>query len=388
MARTSTPPKPIATDLVVPLDPADANYRKRFVRIDGTRCLALGSRSARWLEGDEPGALLDLGDGAYGSAPFVLPDGRVVLAGLEGFVVLDRTTATPHRYALESPLHVLPSGLSAGALLLTSIREAVAVWVDLDGRQRAVVDARDRGCVVAGGGTAYVLRTAEGVLHLERHDGATTTTASVPWEGTDEGSPFYRGVGVTGASAHGDRLVVTHHGLAAIAHWRGDAARRIDTAARIADARVSATHAVLRTAGNPPSIVCLDAQGDARWTTATERYTSLQLLGGRAFSMSRKGECVLVLDLRTGAEEFRGALPLARADDLYEGMPLGFAGGVVLCPARLSEPQKHAWLLLPDRAPQKLAHPGLGGAVAWGDAGFATWGDPREAAVTVKRWTV
>lgn len=387
MPRTPTATRPTATELRVPLDPADANYGKRFVRIDDTRCLAIGQRSARWLEGDEPGALLDLGGGTYGSTPYRLPDGRVVLAGLEGLVVLDRTSASAHPYALEPPLHVLPRGLSGGSLLLTGVREAVAVWVDLEGRPRASVDARGQGCVVAGNSAAYVLRTGGGVLHMARHDGATTEVASVAWEGTDEGSPSLHGVGVTGASAHHDRLVVTHHGLTAVAHWRGDVARRIEIGARIADARVSAAHAVLRTAGDSPALLGLDAQGDPRWTTPTERYTALQLHGDHALAMSRRGESVRVIDLHTGDERLRGALPLSRADDLFEGKALVTAGVVVICPARLSEPQKHAWLLPREGAPQKLAHPGLGGAVAWGESGFATWGDPREAAVTVKRWT-
>jgi hypothetical protein len=340
MARTPTPPKPIATDLVVPLDPADANYRKRFVRIDGTRCLALGSRSARWLEGDEPGALLDLGDGAYGSAPFVLPDGRVVLAGLEGFVVLDRTTAN---YASNRRCTCCPRGsprgpccsphqggrgrvgTSTGDSVRSSTRAIRGVWSPAADGVRA---PHRRGCA------AWSATT--------RHDHHGVGAVG----GTDEGSPFYRGVGVTGASAHGDRLVVTHHGLAAIAHWRGDAARRIH--GRAHDARV--TRAVLRTRATRRRSSCLDAQGDARWTTATERYTS-PAAPRRSCLLSRKGECVLVLEPGRGVP--RSAAAGARRRPLrghvagLRGRRCAVPGALVAAPAR--------------RAPQKLAHPGLGG---------------------------
>ncbi len=388
MARTARPSKPSATELTVPLAPEDATYAKRFLRVDATRCLALGNRSARWLEGDEPGALLDLGGGYYGSGPYLLPDGRVVLAGLDGLAVLDGPTVTTFAYAFASPFHGLPSGISAGRLLLTSVSDGVAVWMDLDGREHTRIEAREQGVVIAGGDTVYALHHRDGALHMERHDGVAVARGWVPWEAECEG-PFFREVPITGASAHGDRLVVVHNALTAFARWRGDNASRVTTDRRVLDARVGRSHTAVRLAGTPPSIAALDDAGALRWRHDDARFTNVQVVGQQVLSMARKCETVLVVDAVTGDAWFRGALSLARADDAYEGSALDFDGGLVLCPARLNDPQKCAWLLTPGREPQKLAHEGLGGAVPWGDASFATWAHTvGEASVSVKRWKV
>lgn len=388
MARTSKAARPTAQEISVPLGAEDASYAKRFFRVDDTRCLAVGNRTARWLEGHEPGALLDLGEGYYGSGPYVLPDGRVMLAGLDGLVVLDRTSVTRHRYAFSEARHVLPSGLSGDGLLLTDSQRGLAVWVDFEGRERAVLDAHDSGHIVAGGSVAYVVRSREGALDLERHDGLTKTTATVPWEAVSSDDPFYGNVAITGASACDDGLVVLHNTLQSIVHWRGDAAARIDVGHRVTGARVAPSYTALRTAGATPTVVGLDRAGAPRWSAATERFSLLSRAGGFVLSMEHKGAHVLVVDAHTGAEVFRGALPLSRADDLREGTVRALSDGVVVCAERYRDPQKCAYRLMAGREPVKLAHEGVGGAVTWGD-GVATWAHTTGvAAVSLKIWTM
>lgn len=384
MAKTT---KPRAREILVPLGRRDAASAKRLLRVDGARCLALGARSARWLNGEEPGALLDLGASFVHARPALLPDGRVVLAGLDGLAVVDRESVETHLYALDAPMHALPAGLSGEGVLLAGVTEPVAAWVDLTGRQRALVDARGHGALIAGGGAAYVLSTRDGALHMTRHDGARSVTATLPWEWSPRDALQHRDPCITGSEARADRLVFTHREVAAVALWSGERAVRVETPTRLVEARLGDALTYLHGAGMPPALIAVDETGATRWSAPIASYTGLYARGEVVLSVGPEGRLADLFDARTGESLFRGAIPFTRFEDLRGGSVDAVPGGVVVTARHLRDPQKHAWRLTRGMAPQKVAHANVAGAVPWGDAGFATWSSsPGATSLSVMVW--
>lgn len=378
-------PKLASVEIIVPMHEDDQRYARVLKRVDASRCLAIGSRYARWLHGEEPGALLDLGGYFGGSTPHALPDGRVVLCNSEGLVIIDGERVESRPFVFDAPRQVYGSSLSAGGVLLTGVSEAFAVWVDLEGRQTHAVDVPD-GAVVRGRGVAFALRTQHRVLRVTRHEGTSSIDAEIPWECEEAGFGTLRAVAVMQAASHGRRLYATHSELAAVAVFDDAGLRRIETSERVHRARPGEGFVALRTEAKPPTIIVLDDTGAPRWEAPVAQFANVYAVGGYVLSVERQGANAALFDARTGTELYRGDIALSRADDLSEGSIVAVAGGVVVAARRHRDPQKNAWLLCAESAPVKVAHEGVAGALAWGDDGFATWTGVAGPALSLRIW--
>lgn len=382
MAKKS---KLTSVEITIPLHEVDQPYARTFKRVDASRCLVIGNRYARWLHGEQPGALLDLEGYFSHSTPHVLPDGRVVLCNSEGLVILDGDRVEARRFVFDTARHVYASTLSANGVLLTGVSEAFAVWVDLEGKQTHAVDVQD-GAVRIGAGVAFALRTADGALRVTRYDGTSAQEAQVPWEATELGFSSLRSVAVGAVATRGRRLFATHHELAALAFFDDAGLRRIETSSRLHLAVAGNDFVALRTLAKPATVVVLDHSGAQRWEAPVAPFANSYAVGGFVLSIERKGENAVLFDASSGAEVFRGELPLSRADDLSEGAIVAVPGGVVVVARRHRDPLKNGWLLSSDGAPAKVAHEGVAGALAWGDDAFATWTGVAGPALSLRIW--